>query len=114
MVEFTLTKYSSPKKENLTLLLLRNLALILAVIHKEVMSSHPNLSTSCCQGLGEAGCTCTCVNHSPGREAWWAALWGLRALEAWKWSVRSLGAHMAAQHREERVDTDIKHTGFRF
>lgn len=31
----------------------KNPTLLLARTHKEVMSSHPNLRTSCCQGLGE-------------------------------------------------------------
>lgn len=27
---------------------------------------------------GSGGADYTCVNHPPGREGWWAALWGLR------------------------------------
>lgn len=45
-------KIKKPKKENLNLLPLKIPSFFLAGLHQEVMSSHPNLSTSCCQGLG--------------------------------------------------------------
>lgn len=47
-------------------------------------------------------------------EGWWAALWGLHTLHAWKWSVKSLRADMAAEYRDERVDSGIKHIYNRF
>lgn len=61
------------------------------------------------QLLSESGgADYTCVNHPPGREGWWAALWGPHALEAWKWSAKSLRADMAAEHRDESVDRGSK------
>lgn len=40
------------KKKTLNLLSLKNPSLFLEGLHQGVMSSHPNLSTSCCQSLG--------------------------------------------------------------
>lgn len=46
-------KIKKLNRENLSLLPLKKaLPSILAGLHQDVMSSHPNLSDSCCQGLG--------------------------------------------------------------